>query len=58
MKPVLQLSGLNGNAFSILGEARRVANKHNLNWNQIQEEATSGDYDFLIQTMMKYFEVE
>ena len=56
-KPHLQLSGEDGNAFSILGRARKVAVKYNLDWKQIEKEATGGDYDYLLQTMMKYFEV-
>lgn len=57
-KPTLTLIGGDGNAFAILGKARRVALKHNLNWDEIQKEATSGDYDHLLATMMKYFTVE
>lgn len=57
-KPVLELTGQDGNAFAILGKARRVALANKMDWKQIEEEATSGDYDHLLQTMMKYFEVE
>lgn len=56
-KPTLQILGENGNAFAILGAARRVASRNNMDWNTIQAEATSGDYDHLLQTMMKHFEV-
>ena len=58
MKPRLQLSGEDGNAFFILGKARRVAKENNLDWDTIYAEATQGDYDHLLQTMAKYFEVE
>jgi hypothetical protein len=57
-KPTLKIIGTDGNAFSILGKARRVALKNNLDWNKIQEEATSGDYNQLLTTMTKYFNVE
>ena len=57
-KPKLKLLGNNGNAFMILGLAQKVALKNNMDWNKIESEAILGDYDHLLQTMMKYFEVE
>jgi len=57
MKPKLKLSGEDGNAFFILGRARKIANENNLDWNEIKTEATNGDYDHLLQTMMKHFDV-
>jgi hypothetical protein len=57
MKPKLQLAGHDGNAFAILARARNVALKHNLDWDRIKAEAMSGDYDHLLQTMDKYFDV-
>ena len=57
-KPVLKLLGQDGNAFAILGMAQRVARKNNMDWVKIQKEAMNGDYDHLLQIMMKYFEVE
>ena len=56
-KPELRLLGKDGNAFAILAAARRVALANNMDWQKIQREAQSGDYDHLLQTMMKYFEV-
>ncbi len=56
-KPELQLSGVDGNAFMLLGKARKVALKNNMDWEKINTEATSGDYDHLLQTLMQYFEV-
>lgn len=58
MKPVLKILGEDGNAFAILVKASRVAEQNNMDWNAIKEEATSGDYDHLLQTMMKHFEVQ
>lgn len=56
-KPELRLLGKDGNAFAILAAARRVALANDMDWRKIEREAQSGDYDHLIQTMMKYFEV-
>jgi len=60
-KPNLELIGSDGNAFAILGKAQRVAKKAGWEKKKIDavlKEATSGDYDHLLQTMMKYFEVD
>jgi len=57
-KPTLTLVGRDGNAFAILGAASRVAKANNMDWDSISKEAMSGDYDHLLQTMCKYFEVE
>lgn len=56
-KPKLQLTGQDGNAFFILGKAQRVAKANNMDWDKIKAEATSGNYDNLLSTMMKYFDV-
>ena len=57
-KPFLRMVGEDGNAFAILGRAQRVAKANGLDWNKIKAEATSGDYDNLLCTMMKYFDVD
>jgi hypothetical protein len=57
-KPRLKIIGRDGNAFAILGAARAVARKNKMDWNMIHAEATSGDYNKLLATMCKYFEVE
>lgn len=57
-RPSLKLVGEDGNAFAILGRAHRAAKKAGMpeeEWKAIQTEATSGDYDNLLQTMMKHF---
>ena len=59
-KPKLVLVGEDGNAFAILGKALRVAK--GAGWTQEERdafltEAKSGDYDHLLQTCMKYFDV-
>lgn len=56
-KPKLNIIGKDGNAFAILGAARVVARDNDMDFKQISEEAMSGDYDHLLSTMMKYFEV-
>jgi len=56
----VKLVGTNGNAFAILGKCIRAAKSY-LDKDQIkafQSEATSGDYDHLLQTAMKWFEVQ
>lgn len=49
-KPVLKIVGEDGNAFAILGKAMRVAKANDMDWDKIMTEATSGDYDHLLQT--------
>jgi hypothetical protein len=56
-KPKLKILGRDGNAFAILGAARQVALKNHMEWKAISEEAMAGDYNHLLQTMMKYFDV-
>lgn len=60
-KPILELSEQDGNAFFIIARARRVARKAGWSDDKIEEfteEAKNGDYDNVIQTCMKYFEVQ
>lgn len=61
-RPRLPLAGHDGNAFSILGRARRAAQKAGWlkdgRWVQFQAEATSGDYDHLLATTMKWFNTD
>ena len=56
-KPTLKIIGKDGNAFAILGKAMRVAKRNGMDVDSIIGEATNGDYDHLLQTMNKYFEV-
>ena len=61
----VQLVGTNSNAFNILSVCRRaildsdVGSKEQKEeiWEVIKAEATSGDYDNLLRTMMKWFDV-
>lgn len=56
-KPKIILTGKDGNAFSILGSAKRIAIENKMDWDKIQKEATSGDYNHLLLVMIDYFEV-
>lgn len=60
-KPVLKIVGQDGNAFNILGRALKAGRKAGWTDDQVkqfQNESTSGNYDNLLQTCMKYFEVK
>ena len=60
IKPDLDLSGVDGNAYFILSKARRVAKQAGWADADIQafiDQAKSGDYDHLLQTCEMYFEV-
>jgi hypothetical protein len=59
-KVKVKLVGNDGNAFAILSACSREARKKKLTPEQIKEfteEATSGDYNHLLYTCMKYFVV-
>lgn len=58
---IVQLSGNDGNAFSIMGNCRRTARDAGMDMEEFEifiEEAKSGDYDHLIQTCMKWFTID
>ncbi len=60
IKPELQLVGEDGNAFFIIGRARGVLKENGYSPDEIQafqDEATSGDYDHVVQTCMEWFDV-
>ena len=60
IKPTIKLTGQNGNAYNIMGIARKAARKDGWTPEELEEymtEATSGDYDNLLQVTMKYFDV-
>ncbi len=56
--PVLKIIGTDGNAYALLAKARIVAKDNNMDWEKIRDEAMSGDYDHLLLTLCKYFDVE
>ena len=58
--PVVKLIGADGNAFNIIGLCRRAARQ--AGWpaekiDAVTKEMTSGDYNHLLATAMKYFDV-
>ncbi len=60
-RPTVRLVGTDGNAFAVLGAVFRTL--RGAGWTQeerdaFRAEATSGDYDHLLQTVMKYLDVE
>ena len=60
-RPPVKLTGTDGNAFAVLGVCRRAALEAGWSDDEIAKfmtEAMSGDYDFLIGTAMKHFDVE
>jgi len=59
-KPVLRLIGTDGNAFAILGAALNKAREAGWSvakFQKFKQEATSGNYDQLLATVMEYFDV-
>lgn len=60
VRPPLQLTGTDGNAFAIMAACRRAARKAKWDAKQIEDlltEMRSGDYDHLLQTAFKHFDV-
>jgi hypothetical protein len=60
-KPLVILTGTDGNAFAIMGKVRAALKKAGATpeyIKQYSDEATSGDYDHLLQVSMKYAHVE
>lgn len=60
VKPKLNLTGVDSNAYMLLAAAKRAARK--AKWDTARAEAViaeakEGDYDHLIQTLMKHFDV-
>lgn len=59
-KPEVCLIGKDGNAFAILAECRKAARRAgwtDARFAKFDAEAKSGDYDHLLQTVLKHFEV-
>ena len=56
----VDLSNSDGNAFMILGKVRKALRQAGATENQLKEfsdDAMSGDYDHVLQTCMKWVEV-
>jgi hypothetical protein len=61
VKPTVKLIGQDGNAFAIMGACAKAARR--AGWsgrqlNRVIEEMTRGDYDHLLATALKFFDVE
>lgn len=54
-KPVIDLTGPDGNAFSLLAMAKGWSQELGLSWEPIKEDMTSGDYEHLIEVIEKHF---
>ena len=60
-KPPVKLIGEDGNAYNIIGLCGRAARKARWSdekWQAVQKEMMASDYDNLLATALKYFEVE
>jgi hypothetical protein len=58
-KVTLQLVGLDGNAFNLLGQFQRAARRQGWSPEETKvviDEATSGDYDHLLQVLIQHTE--
>jgi len=56
----VNLTGNDGNAFAILGACQRAARRAGIDQARIDgfmAEAMAGDYDHLLRTAMRYFDV-
>ena len=56
----VKLTGTSGNAFAVLGRCQEAARKGHMDPAKLKEfitEATSGDYNQLLGTAMRYFDV-
>ena len=52
---VIDLTGPDGNAFSLLGRVKGLARQLGLDGSEIQAEMMQGDYEHLVETFDKYF---
>ncbi len=54
-KPVIDLSGPEGNAYVLMGYAKQWASQLDLDFNKIIDEMMSGNYENLLNVLEKYF---
>ena len=52
---VLDLTGSDGNAFVLLGVAKRLSDKFGMDWETIKKEMMSGNYENLVEVFEEYF---
>jgi len=51
----IDLDGPDGNAFSLMGNAKRLARQLDLDGDKITEEMKAGDYEHLLMVFQEYF---
>lgn len=54
-KPVIDLTGPEGNAFCLMGYAKRWAGQMGKDWDKLSEEMMGGDYEQLIGVIEREF---
>lgn len=57
----LNMSQVDGNAYAIMGAVRRLLKRHGVSQDTVDEftkEAKNGDYDHMIQTCMRWINLE
>jgi hypothetical protein len=54
-KPYINLKGPEGNAFCLLGYAKRFGKDLDMDWKAIQEEMQAGDYEHLLTVFNNHF---
>ena len=52
---VIDLTGPDGNAFSLLGRVKGLARQLGLDGSEIQAEMMNGDYEHLLEVFDRYF---
>lgn len=60
-KPTVKLTERDGNALAIVGRCHQAAKQDGWSheeWEAVRDEMLNGDYDELLQTVIKYFDVE
>jgi hypothetical protein len=55
LRPTIDLAGPDGNAFALLGYARRLSKQLGLDYTKIEEEMTENNYDNLVKVFDKHF---
>lgn len=61
VKPTIDLGNMDGNAFNMIGVARKALKKAGYSKEELEEftkDATSGDYDHVLQVIFNHCEVE
>ena len=54
-KQVIDLTGPDGNAFYLLGMAQKLSKQIGLDWNEVRDVMTEGNYEELITAFDIYF---